>query len=124
MNREEKIKLLEGFKSQIESRRFKQNHRLLASKAQEEIEQLEACLEKLEAKEPSILDFNKPQKARPTDIHNEIFQSASGIAGTYESNMSKADKRKFKSLNQDNNDHDYAYETYLKSLEQPQTPVA
>lgn len=43
-----------------------------------------------------ILNFNKPQKVRTSADHNNMFQSDSGVAGTYVSNMSDNDKRKFK----------------------------
>lgn len=44
----------------------------------------------------SVLDFNKPEKIRPTDEHNKMHSSDSGIDGTYVSNMSDADKEKWK----------------------------
>lgn len=43
-----------------------------------------------------MLDFNKPQKIRTSEDHNNMFQSDSGVAGTYVSNMSESDKKKFK----------------------------
>jgi hypothetical protein len=43
-----------------------------------------------------ILDFEKPQKIRSTDKHNEMFSSDSGVAGTYVPNMSEDDTKKFK----------------------------
>jgi hypothetical protein len=43
-----------------------------------------------------ILDFEKPQKIRSTEKHNEMYSSDSGIDGTYVSNMSEADTKKFK----------------------------
>ena len=38
-----------------------------------------------------ILNFDTPKKLRSTEKHNEMFQSDSGIAGTYVSNMSNED---------------------------------
>jgi len=43
-----------------------------------------------------ILCFDKPKKVRSTEEHNEMFQSDSGIAGTYVPNMSKDDAVKWK----------------------------
>lgn len=44
----------------------------------------------------SILSFETPKKLRSTEEHNEMFQSDSGIAGTYIPNMSEEDMKKFK----------------------------
>lgn len=44
----------------------------------------------------SLLDFNKPKKIRKTRDHNGMYQSDSGIAGTYVQNMSEDDKRVWK----------------------------
>ena len=38
-----------------------------------------------------ILNFETPKKVRSTEKHNQMFQSDSGIAGTYVSNMSAED---------------------------------
>ena len=43
-----------------------------------------------------ILSFEKPKKIRSTETHNEMNMSDSGVAGTYVSNMSEADKKRFK----------------------------
>ena len=43
-----------------------------------------------------ILSFEKPEKLRPTEEHNEMFSSDSGIPGTYVSNMSEEDELKWK----------------------------
>lgn len=43
-----------------------------------------------------ILSFDKPKKVRSTQNHNDMFQSDSGVAGTYVQNMSKEDKLKWK----------------------------
>ena len=43
-----------------------------------------------------ILDFDKPKKVRSTKEHNEIYQSDSGVAGTYMPNMSEEDNKKWK----------------------------
>jgi hypothetical protein len=44
----------------------------------------------------SLIDFNKPQKIRSTDEHNQMHSSDSGVAGTYVPNMSEADGKKWK----------------------------
>jgi len=44
----------------------------------------------------NILSFDKPKKLCSTEQHNEDHQSDSGIAGTYVSNMSEADKLAWK----------------------------
>jgi hypothetical protein len=44
----------------------------------------------------NVLSFDKPKKIRSTEKHNEMFQSDSGIAGTYVPNMSKEDMDKWK----------------------------
>lgn len=44
----------------------------------------------------NVLDFEKPKKVRSTEEHNEMFQSDSGVAGTYVPNMSKEDMNKWK----------------------------
>ena len=44
----------------------------------------------------SILSFDKPEKLRSTERHNEDYQSDSGIDGTYMPNMSEVDKAKWK----------------------------
>lgn len=38
-----------------------------------------------------MLNFDTPKKVRSTKKHNDMFQSDSGIAGTYVPNMSKED---------------------------------
>jgi len=38
-----------------------------------------------------VLSFEVPKKLRSAEKHNEMFQSDSGIAGTYVPNMSKED---------------------------------
>ena len=43
-----------------------------------------------------ILDFDKPKKLRSTKEHNEMYQSDSGVAGTYMPNMSEEDNNKWK----------------------------
>lgn len=44
----------------------------------------------------TILDFTKPKKLRSTEEHNEMYQSDSGVAGTYVPNMSKEDEQKWR----------------------------
>lgn len=44
----------------------------------------------------NLLCFDKPKKVRSTEKHNKMFQSDSGIAGTYVPNMSKNDTEKWK----------------------------
>lgn len=44
----------------------------------------------------NILNFDKTKKVRSTEKHNEMFQSDSGIAGTYVSNMTKEDMESWK----------------------------
>ena len=44
----------------------------------------------------SILSFAKPKKARSTDAHNKMNSSDCGVEGTYVSNMSQEDKKKWK----------------------------
>ena len=43
-----------------------------------------------------VLDFRKPKKLRPTDVHNKIYQSDTEIAGTYVPNMSTKDMHRWK----------------------------
>ena len=43
-----------------------------------------------------ILSFEKPEKIRSTEEHNKMFSSDCGVAGTYVSNMSEEDRKKFK----------------------------
>ena len=43
-----------------------------------------------------ILSFEKPKKLRKTEEHNKMYQSDSGIAGTYAPNMSKEDQNLWK----------------------------
>jgi|APSaa5957512622_1039677.scaffolds.fasta_scaffold69703_2 hypothetical protein len=43
-----------------------------------------------------LLSFAKPEKARPSDAHNRMNSSDSGVEGTYASNMSEEDKQKWK----------------------------
>ena len=43
-----------------------------------------------------VLDFDKPQKVRSTEEHNDRFQSDAGVAGTFVPNMSEEDKNKWK----------------------------
>lgn len=43
-----------------------------------------------------LLCFDKPKKVRSTEEHDNMFQSDSGVAGTYVPNMSKADTEKWK----------------------------
>lgn len=38
-----------------------------------------------------MLNFDTPKKIRSTEKHNDMFQSDSGVAGTYVPNMSKED---------------------------------
>jgi len=51
-----------------------------------------------------ILSFEKPKKIRSTENHNEMNMSDSGVAGTYVSNMSDADKKRFKAKHIKGND--------------------
>lgn len=44
----------------------------------------------------NLLCFEKPKKVRATTKHNEMYQSDSGVAGTYVPNMSKEDSEKWK----------------------------
>jgi hypothetical protein len=44
----------------------------------------------------SVLSFEKPEKLRPTEEHNNMHVSDSGIAGTYVPNMSNEDMKKWK----------------------------
>lgn len=46
----------------------------------------------------SLIDFNKPQKVRTTEVHNQMHSSDSGVAGTYVPNMSEADKNKWRGI--------------------------
>jgi len=43
-----------------------------------------------------ILSFETPEKIRTTEEHNKLYTSDSGINGTYVSNMSDEDSKKFK----------------------------
>jgi hypothetical protein len=43
-----------------------------------------------------VLCFDAPKKLRSAEKHNEMFQSDSGVAGTYVPNMSEADQNKWK----------------------------
>jgi len=44
----------------------------------------------------SLLSFEKPKRVNSTENHNEMYQSDSGVAGTYVQNMSKEDTLKWK----------------------------
>ena|SRR5271154_473106 len=43
-----------------------------------------------------ILDFGKPQKVLPTEVHNRMYRSSARAAGTYVPNMSTEDRMKWK----------------------------
>lgn len=43
-----------------------------------------------------IISWEKPKKVNTTEEHNQKYSSDSGIAGTYASNMSNEDKKKWK----------------------------
>jgi hypothetical protein len=43
-----------------------------------------------------MISWEKPNKLRPTEEHNNMFSSDSGIAGTYVPNMSREDMLKWK----------------------------
>lgn len=44
----------------------------------------------------SLINWNKPKKARSTEEHNKANSSDCGIAGTYASNMSQEDEESWK----------------------------
>ena len=53
-----------------------------------------------------ILDFNKPNKIRKTEEHNDYYSSDSMVPGTYVPNMSNEDIEKWKAkLKYKNTDH-------------------
>jgi hypothetical protein len=43
-----------------------------------------------------ILSFDKPEKERPTAVHNLLCSSDCGVPGTYVPNMSEADNQRWK----------------------------
>ena len=43
-----------------------------------------------------MINWDKPNKVRSTDEHNEMHSSDSGVAGTYAPNMSKEDMQTWK----------------------------
>lgn len=51
-----------------------------------------------------MLSFEKPKKLRKTKKHNKMYQSDSGIAGTYVPNMSKEDMNLWKAKHIKGND--------------------
>jgi hypothetical protein len=51
-----------------------------------------------------VLDFNKPKKLRSADEHNGMYQSDSGVAGTFVPNMSSTDRAKWKAKQIDGKD--------------------
>ncbi len=52
----------------------------------------------------NILSWDTPKKARSSAAHAEQFQSDTGVPGTYQPNMSEADKRKWKAKRIDGQD--------------------